>query len=272
MDALEKITGGTSSRRSFMTALAAVGVGAVVASPLLAGNGLTPPPPATSGGAATGVPTDGATQFAAIPGRNINEKVLNFALTLEILEADLYRQALNLASGRPLTTALNSNPSSYKRTVGGGGLNATLTDVGYKYLRDFAYVEAAHRDVLTNAIKSGGGVPVVRNPNGYKFGGPVSPNIASILGGILPLEETGVRAYLGALPYITDLPLAQTAASIFSTEARHSAAINYTLGIDPGPYKKSGDLTVIPNQPSDNTLEYFLKPKTVLSVAGAFFK
>ena len=39
--------------------------------------------------------------FPGVPGQNENLVVLNFALTLETLEADLYRQALNVAAGQP---------------------------------------------------------------------------------------------------------------------------------------------------------------------------
>jgi len=253
-----------------MTLVAVTGLGAM-ASSTLAGSGLTPTPTPTPAPGMAGVPTDGATQFSAIPGRNINEKVLNFALTLEILEADLYRQALNLASGKALTAPLNSNPGVYSRTVGAGGMQAPLTDVGYLYLKQFAYVEAAHRNYLTSAIQSGGGVPVQRNPRGYRFPAGLQANMASILGNLLPLEETGVRAYLGALNYLTDLNLAVVAGGIFSTEARHSAAVAYTLGIDAGPRRMPGDIAIVANQPSDNTFEYYLKPQAVLSAASAYF-
>jgi hypothetical protein len=254
------------SRRTFVSAAALVGA-SLAASQFIA-------PSAAMGQVTTpvtGGPTDGATQFAAIPGRNQNEKVLNFALTLEILEADLYRQALNLASGLALDTPLSSTPSTYTQKVGGGGLNATGSSLGYLYLKEFAYVEAAHRDFLKAAISSGGGTPVSPNPGGYMFGGPVEPNMVSILSNILPLEETGVRAYLGALPYLTDLTLAMTAGGIFSTEARHSAIISYNLDIDPGPTRMPGDLTVVPNPPATNTFEYYLKPLTVIQIASKLF-
>ncbi len=259
-----------SSRRTFLTALAAAGVGLTAIS-TFAGNGLTPTGTANPSVGPGGVPSDGATQFAAIPGKSIDLKVLNFALTLEILEADLYRQALNLASGKPLAAPLNANSAVYTRTVGTGGLTNQSTDIGYLYLKQFAYVEAAHRDFLHATILSLGDTPVARNPNGYKFAGPVNPNIAAILGNILPLEETGVRAYLGALPYLDNLGYAQAAGGIFSTEARHSAAISYILGIDPGPAKRSGDISVSAAQPAQNTFEFYLKPKTVLQAASVYF-
>jgi hypothetical protein len=226
---------------------------------------------ATPAAAPTGGPTDGDVQFAAIPGNSINEKVLNFALTLEILESDLYRQALNLASGLPNTDALSANPNVYKMKVGGGGLTAGNTAAGYLYLKQFAYVEGAHRKFLIAAIKAAGLTPTTKNSGGYAFTSPLEPNMKSILTQILPLEETGVRAYLGALPYLTDLGLAQGAGSIYSTEARHSAAVNYTLGKNAGPAQQTGDLTVVPNPNGTNTFEYYLQPKTVVAAASAYF-
>jgi hypothetical protein len=219
----------------------------------------------------TGGPTDGATQFAAIPGSSINEKVLNFALTLEILEADLYRQALNLASGLPRDYALNVNPKVYTQKIGGGGLNAQMTPIAYLYLKQFSYVEGSHRDFLRSAITAMGMTPVAPNPGGYYFPTPLEPNLKQILTQILPLEETGVRAYLGALPYLTDLGLAQTAGTIYSTEARHSAVVSFTLGIDPGPAKKPGDLDVVPNPPANNTFEYYIPPSAAVAAASKFF-
>jgi Ferritin-like domain len=253
------------SRRKFMTAAALVGA-SLAASQYFAGSTALGQTTQFTGG-----PTDGATQFADIPGRNQNEKVLNFALTLEILEADLYRQALNVASGLAITTPLNSIPSTYSLKVAGGGLTQKSTALGYLYLKEFAYVEAAHRDFLIAAITQGGGTPTSPNPGGYQFADAVQDNILSILANILPLEETGVRAYLGALPYLTDPTLATTAATIFSTEARHSAIISYSLDIDPGPRKQEGDLSVSTAQPAENTFEYYLKPLTVLQIASQFF-
>jgi len=221
--------------------------------------------PASSG--LTGGSTDGATQFAGIPGDTINEQVLNFALTLEILESDLYRQALNIASGLPVDNALNINPKVYQLKVGGGGLNAASTQSGYLYLKQFAYVESAHREFLIAAITAAGFAPAQKNPGGYKFPTKPQTDMKSILTQILPLEETGVRAYLGALPYLTDLGLAQVAGSIYSTEARHSAAVSISLGLHAGPTPEPGDLTVVPNPVGTNTFEYYLQPRTVVAAA-----
>jgi hypothetical protein len=166
---------------------------------------------------------------------------------------------------------LASNGNSYTRAVGNGGLDASDADELFAYLQQFTYVEGAHRDYLKAAIPMFGGTPVTANPAGYKFTMTPASDIASIMAAILPLEETGVRAYLGALPYITDLSIAQAAATIFSTEARHSGVISYRLGFDTGPRLMNGDKRVTPVYPAQNTFEYYLDPKTVLTKASAYF-
>ncbi len=253
-------------RRAFLKRMSAAGLG-VAAAALLAN-----PPKAQ----AYGRPIDqtGSTFFPSIPGNNINEIVTNFALTLEILEADLYRQALNAGSGYPIDKPLIQNPNgqSYTLKVPSGGLSTPFMDAGWLYLLEFTYVEAAHRDFLISVLNSIGAPVQTPNPGGYAFPGGPSNNLKGLLTQLLPLEATGVRAYLGAVPYYNNFStFAQTAATIYSTEARHTAAINYTVGKDPGPAPRPGDQKVTPKYPAPNTFEYYLTPKEVLKVASAYF-
>jgi len=74
-----------------------------------------------------------------------------------------------------------------------------------------------------------------------------------------------VRAYLGAAGFLTDLNLIQTASTIYSTEARHSAVVADSIGRLPGPVPMPGDKKVTPSYPSPDTFEYFLDPPTVLN-------
>lgn len=260
---LQELRTSPTSRRAFLKTMGAAGLG-LAAITLLDGCG---------GGNDNNTGNTGSFPIQSLPGTG-DQKILNYALTLELLEADLYRQALNLASGKALSTPLNrtAGPSFYTRasSVGGGGLNSASTAAGFAYLRDFAFVEDAHARFLQTAL---GGVAVSRNPKGYTFGGTVNANIKSILTALLPLEETGVRAYLGAGKYFQSLSLLQTAVSIYSTEARHSSAINYILGIDPGPYTITGDSFLYPvngTTVSSNTFEHFLEPGTVVNAIQKF--
>jgi hypothetical protein len=260
---LEQIKRDPVSRRAFLTRMGAAGLG-VAAISLLQGCG---------GGSSGNGNNSGLNNLPAtllsLPGRNADQKVLNFALTLEILEADLYRQALNYATGKPLTDPLvpfASRETTYNLSVPSGGLDGFNTAAGFAYLRDFAYIEAAHRDFLRTVL---GTTAVAANPKGYQFANGVAParDLKSILSAIIPLEETGVRAYLGAAGFITNVNTTQVAVGIYSTEARHSSAINYILGLDPGPNFMAGDNRVVPAGPgvSDNTFEYFLTPAQVVS-------
>jgi len=262
---LQELRNSPTSRRAFLKTMGAAGLG-LAAITLLDGCGGGNDD--NNGGGNTG-----SFPIQSLPGTG-DQKILNYALTLELLEADLYRQALNLASGKALSTPLNrtGGPSSYTRAanVGGGGLDAARTAAGFAYLRDFAFVEDAHARFLQTAL---GGVAVSRNAKGYTFGSTVNADIKSILTAILPLEETGVRAYLGAGKYFQSLSLLQTAVSIYSTEARHSSAINYILDIDPGPYTISGDQFLYPvngTSVSTNTFEHFLEPTTVVNAIQKF--
>ncbi|MGN6727096.1 MAG: ferritin-like domain-containing protein [Tepidisphaeraceae bacterium] len=274
-----------SSRRKFLATMSAAGLG-LAASNLF---GMTRTQPTTPAKPNTIGPSNGLTpsvaptsshfkfkdaqaDFPGIPGGTINAIVLNYALTLEILEADLYRQALNAASGLDLSTGLASSSRNYKLAVDTGGLSKGDAAAGYLYLREFAFVEAAHRDFLRTAIQASGFTPTTPNPNGYAFPSGPGTTLKAILSNILPLEEEGTRAYLGALPYLTDLNLGVAAGGIYSTECRHSAAISYILGLDPGPRKMPGDLAITPKQPSENTFQYALAPATVINTVTAYFK
>ena len=228
MNTFDQIKNNPVNRRAFLQRMGAAGLG-VAAIALLDGCG---------GGGNSNGNNSGNFPIQSLPGRNDNEKVLNFALTLEILEADLYKQALNIAAGKTDINADLTAPGDYTLAVSSG---LSATQAAFAYLRDFAFVEAAHRDFLDMSIRNGGGTPVTRNAKGYQF--PASANITrssslkDLLTAIYPLEEEGVSAYLGAAPFLKDFELLRTAVTIYSTEARHSAAIAYILGIDTGPQK-----------------------------------
>ncbi len=221
----------------------------------------------------------GTFPLQSLPGNTNDQKILNYALTLEFLEADLYRQALNIAAGvaNPGTTPLSSNPSDYTLKISSGGLDSFNTAAGFAYLRDFAFVERQH-SIFLRDVALAGAPKVTPNAKGYTFGSTVAANLKAILTALLPLEETGVRAYLGAGQYFQSLANLQAAVSIYSTEARHSSAINYILGIDPGPYNLAGDQLLVSLSGatstsagvSANTFEHFLSPQTVVNRIQTF--
>jgi len=288
------------SRRVFLARMTAAGLGTAAAA-LIAGCGGS----SNNSGPTPGTGTNplgnfaDQTHFPNIPGQNENVVVLNFALTLETLEADLYRQALNVAAGQPIATALPAgNANAYTLVVSPGTLTAPQAQAGFLYLQQFAYVEAAHRDFLRAFIPTLGGTPVPANPNGYSAasaGLVAGANLSTILAVILTAEETGVSAYLGAAGFLTSPALVEAASSIYSTESRHSAVINLTLGkitgtppatAAPGPYNFTGGAQPLSGVkiPSGSTgflngstavypgtAEFALSPKQILNAIRPFF-
>jgi hypothetical protein len=130
-----------------------------------------------------------------------DEGILNFALTLEYLEAAFYTQAVQKVSGlsgetKKLATELRDN-------------------------------ETAHVQALTAAIKGLNGKPVAAP--GVDFGGAFSSE-KSFLKLAQTFEDTGVSAYNGAAPALKSKKLLAAAGSIVQVEARHAAAIRNLNG------------------------------------------
>ncbi len=254
-----------SPRRTFLIQATALGVGAAAYTLMTPHTALASGKPVLE---LVNIPDNGA--MPGIPGRSKTEQTLNYALALETLEADLYRQALNLAAGQARDTPLPADASGYDLSIPPGGyLSDTTAQIGFNYLRDFSYVEAAHRDFLRAVITQGGGRPIAPNPGGYQadFG----TTLESILTVIRGVEEKGVRAYLGAAQFLGPIGVVQTAASIYSTECRHAAALNYLLGLDPGPSRQRLDSSAIFHEPGTNKFEHWQTPEQILEAAKTFY-
>jgi rubrerythrin len=129
--------------------------------------------------------------------------ILNFALTLEYLEAAFYKEAKT-------------------RAKASGDLKSLIDLVG----RD----EEEHVGALTETIKKLGGKPVAEP----KFDFPYS-DTAGFLKLAQTFEDTGVSAYNGAAPQIKSKEVLEAAGSIVQVEARHAAAIRLQNGDEPSP-------------------------------------
>jgi hypothetical protein len=124
--------------------------------------------------------------------------ILNFALTLEYLEADFYQ-----VKGRAVGLS--------------GEAKSLATLLGDQ--------EAEHVAALTKAISGAGGTPA-KKP---KFVFPVTDQ-SSFLKLAYVLENTGVGAYNGAGPSLQNKAYLAAAGSIVQVEARHAAAIGLLTG------------------------------------------
>lgn len=122
--------------------------------------------------------------------------VLNYALTLEYLEAEFYRQ---------------------------GNQADLLTGKAKTYLEKIQQDEEAHVVALKDTINSLGSTPVAAPQVDF---GAAFKTKASYLETAYVFENLGVSAYLGAAPSLfKEKALLTAAASIFGIEARHAAIL-----------------------------------------------
>ncbi len=158
-------------------------------------------------GAAASIPASVAlqmlgTKFAfAQSGDFANDiEILNYALTLEHLEAEFYRQgnAAGLLSGKEAT-----------------------------YLGQIGADEEAHVTAIWTTVEQLGGTPVAAP--GVDFGQAFASR-ESFLETAFTFENLGVSAYLGAAGFIQDPMILQAAAGIFGVEARHAAILGSIAG------------------------------------------
>jgi len=137
--------------------------------------------------------------------------ILKFALFLELLEAEFYKMAVasGLLSGLVLEIS---------------------TDV-----RDH---EICHVDYLRSAL----GAAATGNSITFDFSGTLQ-NQNKYVDAAEMFEQTGVGAYLGALPLITDKNIRSAAGTIFTIEARHTAAFRALNHKEPAPVAFETPLT-----------------------------
>ncbi len=139
--------------------------------------------------------------------------ILNFALTLEYLEAAFYKEGASV-KGLP------------EEVVG--------------YVKTFGAEEQEHVDALSATITDLGGKPV--EAPGVDFGDAFA-SADTFIKTAITFEDLGVSAYNGAGPAIEDKDLLATAGSIVQVEARHAATIRFAAGEDPAPEAFDPSLT-----------------------------
>lgn len=147
--------------------------------------------------------------------------VLNYALTLEHLEATFYREGLAKFSSADFVAA---------------GIPAS----SYARLSEVAAHEKAHVDFLSTALGAAATKECV-------YGFPMS-SVAEFLGVASILEGVGVSAYLGAARQIANKDYLTAAGSILTVESRHSAYLRDTSSQQKlSPFPSAQDVPLTPN-------------------------
>lgn len=158
--------------------------------------------------------------------------ILQFALTLEHLEATFYQQGFSMFPDSDFTAAgLTQSQVDALKTVGG--------------------TEATHVTQLSMAISAAGSQPVQQCT--YNFGFTTAQGMLSTA---RVLEAAGIAAYLGAAPMVKTAPVLSAAAEIVTVEARHQTFIRTASNAVPVP----------------NAFDSPLGPRAVFTLAGPFIQ
>lgn len=170
-----------TDRRSFLKWAGLVGVGATY----VVGGGLLAAPSAS----------------AATAKASSDLDILNYALTLEYLEADFYAMGLS---------------------------KDLLKDRELELVTPIADHEKQHVSAITDTINSLGGKPVSKPKITYPSGTFGSRD--QFLATAAMFEELGVHAYHGQVPLIKSGDILGAAASIAGVESRHAAILAQLTG------------------------------------------
>jgi hypothetical protein len=124
--------------------------------------------------------------------------IVNYALSLEYLEADFYRLA-----------------------VASGNLKGRALELAKR----FGAEERDHVTTLTGTVRNLGGTPTPRPKVAFTLDNP-----KTILATMYQLEQLGAAAYLGQVDRIQSKQVLAAALAIHTVEARHAAVISTMLG------------------------------------------
>lgn len=143
--------------------------------------------------------------------------ILKFALFLELLEEDFYVKAVQSGVLSGEVAELTTNVRNH---------------------------ESAHVDAIQAAL---GAQAFTQDDVEFDFGNTLASQ-ASFLATAQVLEQTGVSAYLGAIGLIQSRSLRRTAGSIFTIEARHTAAFRAFNNAPGGPVPNAFESPMTPEQ------------------------
>ncbi len=146
-----------------------------------------------------GIPSAFALAQGGLPKGDV--KILNYALTLEYLEAAFYKEAVDKGK-------LSGDAQTFAKVV--------------------AEHEAAHVDALKQTL----GKKATKSP---KFDFADATGKSKFLATAQTLEDTGVAAYLGQAGAIKTPAVLSAAASILPVEARHASWVRYIIGTGSNP-------------------------------------
>ncbi len=197
--ALDELAQDETSRKKFLRMMGGGGAAAGLAT-LLAACGGDDEKTASTPSTESAPPASSGTTGATGGGGDVD--IVNYALTLEFLEAEFYKEAA--ASGM----------IKDKKTL--------------ELAKTFGQTEQTHVEALRAAVKDLGGTPVEKPKTA--FGPVIEGGPEMILMTAATVENLGAAAYLGQAANIESKDILAAALAIHTVEARHAAALNELVG------------------------------------------
>ena len=195
-------------RRQFLKYAGRIGVGSSLAlvGVACASDETNPAPSGDNDSSPSDEPSEAE---ASVPQGDL--EILNYALTLEYLEADFYKQGVDsgMLKGRELAL-----------------------------IKPIAEHEAAHVAALTSTIQDLGGEPAAEPK--FKYPAPTFKDKAAFLKTASVFEELGVTAYHGQVTEVETPAILGAAAAIAGVESRHAAVLAKMIGGNPFPAPVEG--------------------------------
>jgi hypothetical protein len=193
---------------------------------------------ALAGGALLAVPGAASAHNPPTPPGDVD--ILNYALTLERLEATFYRRVL-----------AKFNQGQFENADIFDGLGNYLRRNAYENFQRISEHEDTHVKTLVSVIRDAGGKPVPACE--YNFG---ITDVASAVRTAKLLENTGVRAYDGAIAHMFAAAYLTAGATIATVEARHASYLNLLNRTSPFP--AAFDKPVAPRKICETVREAFI--------------
>lgn len=194
------------------------------------------------------------------PASEITDSPLAFLYTVQNLEAEVLRQALNKAAGKSHNARLTA-PADYSLRLAEGSFSAEESAAAFRSLVTFTFAANAHRNFLAQTLRSQN----IALPRTGKYQLSVARNnLAALLDALYPLAEITQRSYLATISQLSDMKQIPPLAAIHSVKSAQLATFAMVLSADPHPRRFETDEQCARTQFAENDLEYFRDPKLLL--------
>ena len=176
------------------------------------------------------------------PTASTDVQIVNFALAVETIEAERYRQTIaRLTSG---------GMDMFGNPINGLGLSAnTTSNLDVQLLLGFYTVESQQRDILATTLYGSPSANPFLNSQNYLFDFGINTlDRPTAVTGVLTAETIGVAAYLGGSGLLSiKSPFLAPAASFLGVEARHAASLAFAVNALTGSKIATAPMAIAPN-------------------------